>query len=92
MVLIAELYVGSTSVLMYSTTDSLTVDVRSMGWDTVMTNLPYGHQFRNQRRLIQDHFNQQAVIPLRPHQRKETCTFLLGLLNRPWAFEHEIKR
>ncbi|TFY83467.1 hypothetical protein EWM64_g548 [Hericium alpestre] len=44
------------------------------------------------RRLIQDHFNQQAILAYRPLQRLETCTLLLGLLQKPEAFIRHVRR
>ena len=63
-----------------------------MGWDSVLTNLPYGERFRKHRRLIQEAFSPQAILAFRPLQRMEACTLLLGLLESPDSFMGHVRR
>ncbi|PIL26517.1 cytochrome P450 [Ganoderma sinense ZZ0214-1] len=49
----------------------------SMGWDSVINNLPYGERFRKHRKWLQDAFTSKAALmSYRPIQRRETYTLL----------------
>ena len=63
-----------------------------MGWDKVLSFLPYGEKFRRHRRMMQQHFNSQAVSRLRPLQRKELYTMLENLIKSPEDYSHHIFR
>ncbi|KAI0060162.1 cytochrome P450 [Artomyces pyxidatus] len=78
--------------LNYSCRPRLVLIVELMGWDSVITNLPYGDRFRKHRRLIQDHFSAQAIVDFRSLQRKEAYTLLEGLFETPDDFIRHIRR
>ncbi|KAA1466823.1 cytochrome P450 [Dentipellis sp. KUC8613] len=78
--------------LNYSCRPRMVLMSELMGWDSVITNMPYGERFRKHRRLIQDHFNQQAALEFRPLQRRESCLLLAGLLDAPDAFDRHVRR
>ncbi|KAI0363937.1 cytochrome P450 [Pilatotrama ljubarskyi] len=64
-----------------------------MGWDNVITHMPYGERFRKHRRWMQDGFQSKAaLLGYRPIQRRETYTFLSGLLESPADFVNHIHR
>ena len=63
-----------------------------MGWDCVVTHLPYGARFRKHRRLIQDGFNQNAILAYRPTQEQESIILLDGFLKTPTAFIPHVRR
>lgn len=65
----------------------------SMGWDSVLNNLPYGDRFRKHRKWLQDAFvSKAALATYLPIQRRETYTLLAGLCDRPELFMEHIKR
>ncbi|ETW79741.1 cytochrome P450 monooxygenase 105 [Heterobasidion irregulare TC 32-1] len=78
--------------LNYSCRPRLVLIAEMMGWDSVLTNLPYGERFRKHRRLIQEAFSPQAILAFRPLQRMEACTLLLGLLESPDSFMGHVRR
>ena len=63
-----------------------------MGWDKVISFLPYGKKFRRQRKMMMQHFNAQAVSQFYPIQRKELYKLLNNLLETPEGFYHHIFR
>ncbi|KAI0351242.1 cytochrome P450 [Trametes cingulata] len=64
-----------------------------MGWDNVITHMPYGERFRKHRRWMQDGFqSRDALQGYRPIQRRETYTLLSGLLESPADFVNHIHR
>ena len=64
-----------------------------MGWDNVITHMPYGDRFRKHRRWMHDHFQTKTALEgYRPIQRRETYTLLSGLLESPAAFLSHINR
>ncbi|KAI0819811.1 cytochrome P450 [Trametes gibbosa] len=64
-----------------------------MGWDNVITHMPYGDRFRKHRRWMHDNFQtKDALLGYRPVQRRETYTMLAGLLESPAAFDEHIHR
>lgn len=63
-----------------------------MGWDRVLAFLPYGDRFRKHRKMIQQHFNAQAVVRFQPLQRTEIYVLLHNLLKSPEVFDNHIKR
>ena len=66
---------------------------RRMGWDNVITHMPYGDRFRKHRRWMHDHFQTKTALEgYRPIQRRETYTLLSGLLESPAAFLSHINR
>ncbi|KAI0045176.1 cytochrome P450 [Auriscalpium vulgare] len=78
--------------LNYSCRPRLVLIAELMGWDSVITNLPYGDRFRKHRRMIWDHFNPQSVMAFRPLQRSEACVFLLGLAETPEELIRHVRR
>ena len=68
------------------------VFVNRMGWDSVLAFLPYGDRFRKHRRLMQQHFNVQAVVNFRNLQKAEIYTLLQNLLIAPGQFRHHFHR
>ncbi|THH18237.1 hypothetical protein EW146_g2711 [Bondarzewia mesenterica] len=76
----------------YSCRPRLVLLVELMGWDSVLTNMPYGERFRKHRKLIQEAFTPQAILAFRPLQRMETCMLLLGLLEKPQSFMALVRR
>lgn len=65
----------------------------SMGWDNVITHLPYGDRFRKHRRWMHDNFqSKDALLGYRPVQRRETYTMLAGLLESPVEFIEHVHR
>ncbi|EGN94698.1 hypothetical protein SERLA73DRAFT_187752 [Serpula lacrymans var. lacrymans S7.3] len=63
-----------------------------MGWESVVTQMPYGDRFRRHRRLIQDHFSRSMVESFRPIQTQEVHNLLNGLLENPELFSTHIRR
>lgn len=63
-----------------------------MGWDRALAFLPYGERFRKHRKMIQQHFNAQAVIRFQSLQRTEIYILLNNLLKSPEAFDNHIRR
>ena len=63
-----------------------------MGWGAILAFLPYGDRFRRQRRLVQQHFNQQAITAYRPVQQKEILGLMSRLIETPDNFIHHIHR
>ncbi|OBZ74506.1 O-methylsterigmatocystin oxidoreductase [Grifola frondosa] len=64
-----------------------------MGWDSVITHMPYGDRFRKHRKWIQDAFQyKRAVMSYRRIHFRETYTLLTGLLQKPEDFMAHIKR
>jgi cytochrome P450 len=63
-----------------------------MGWGAILAFLPYGDRFRRQRRLVQNHFNQQAVAAYQPVQQKEIYGMVNRLMKTPEEFVHHIHR
>lgn len=63
-----------------------------MGWNTILAFLPYGDKFRKHRRMMQQHFNSQAVVGFRPFQRVEVHTLLDNLLKSPQNFVQHFHR
>ncbi|KAI0705960.1 cytochrome P450 [Cerioporus squamosus] len=64
-----------------------------MGWDNVVTHMPYGDRFRKHRRWMHDNFQTRpALHGYRPIQQRETYTLLSGLLETPGDFLSHINR
>ncbi|KAH8116037.1 cytochrome P450 [Phellopilus nigrolimitatus] len=61
-----------------------------MGWGTTMPLLPYGPRLRKQRRMMQKHFNSQALSSFKTLQEDEVRKFLCRLLARPANFLDDI--
>ncbi|KAH8116038.1 cytochrome P450 [Phellopilus nigrolimitatus] len=59
---------------------------KSYGWGITMPLLPYGPRLRKQRRMMQKHFNPQAITSFRTLQEEEVRKFLGHLLARPTNF------
>ena len=62
-----------------------------MGWDGILSLLPYGDKFRKQRRMFQ-YFNPQVVHRLRSIQEAELYTLLDDVLTSPENFSMHINR
>lgn len=52
----------------------------------MMAFLRYGNRFRAQRRLMQQHFNSQAISSFRPLQYVQVSAFLKNILASPEEF------
>ena len=76
----------------YSDRPRLVLFCEMMGWDKILAFLPYGDKFRKHRRMMQQHFNSQAVVGFRPLQRVELYTLLDNLLKSPENFAHHFHR
>lgn len=63
-----------------------------MGWEDALGFLPYGDKFRKQRKMIQQHFNIQAVSKFHPIQTRELNTLLVNLLDTPDDFIRHVFR
>ncbi|KAH8116042.1 cytochrome P450 [Phellopilus nigrolimitatus] len=61
-----------------------------MGWGITIPFLSYGTRLRKQRRMMQKHFNPQAITSFRALQEAEVCKFLGHLLARPANFLDDI--
>ena len=58
------------------------------GWDFAMPVVPYGAQWRKQRKTFQQHFHANEVYKDMPIQRQEVHTLLRRLLVTPEDFFH----
>ncbi|EIW56861.1 cytochrome P450 [Trametes versicolor FP-101664 SS1] len=77
----------------YSDRPRLILLAELMGWDNVITHLPYGDRFRKHRRWMHDNFQSKAaLLGYRPVQRRETYTMLAGLLESPVEFIEHVHR
>ncbi|EGN94699.1 hypothetical protein SERLA73DRAFT_187753 [Serpula lacrymans var. lacrymans S7.3] len=63
-----------------------------MGWELVLTQMPYGDRFKRHRRLFQDHFSRSMVQSFRPIQTQEVHNLLNGLITRPEWFQTHVRR
>lgn len=63
-----------------------------MGWKDILGFLPYGEKFRKQRKMMQQHFNAQAVMNFYPVQQRELNTLLNDLLDSPEKYSCHIFR
>lgn len=63
-----------------------------MGWDKVMSFLPYGNKYRRQRKMMMQRFNAQAIADYRPIQQRELHKLLNNLLDAPEGFYHHTFR
>lgn len=81
------------SIAAAASTDPHASSLPSMGWDSVINNLPYGERFRKHRKWLQDAFTSKAALmSYRPIQRRETYTLLAGLCDSPEFFMDHITR
>ncbi|KAF8884185.1 cytochrome P450 [Infundibulicybe gibba] len=62
-----------------------------MGWDVIMSFLPYGSAWRARRRLFHEHFHLSAVEKYKPIQARGSRDFLQRLLDNPDNFMHLIR-
>ncbi|KAI0632690.1 cytochrome P450 [Trametes polyzona] len=77
----------------YSSRPRLILLAELMGWDNVITHLPYGERFHKHRRWMQQGLQSKAaLLGYRPIQHRETCTLLAGLLESPTGFIDHIHR
>ncbi|KAI0640974.1 cytochrome P450 [Trametes meyenii] len=77
----------------YSSRPRLILLSELMGWDSVITHMPYGDRFHKHRRWIRDGFQtKDALFGYRPVQRRETYTLLAGLLESPAGLVDHLQR
>ncbi|CDO69938.1 hypothetical protein BN946_scf184836.g12 [Trametes cinnabarina] len=77
----------------YSSRPRLVLLSELMGWDNVITHMPYGERFRKHRRWMQEGLqSKNALFGYRSVQRRETYTLLAGLLESPADFASHIHR
>ncbi|OSD03845.1 cytochrome P450 [Trametes coccinea BRFM310] len=77
----------------YSSRPRLVLLSELMGWDNVITHMPYGDRFRKHRRWMHEGLqSKEALLGYRPVQRRETYTLLAGLLETPADFASHIHR
>ena len=63
-----------------------------MGWNTIFGFLPYGVQWRKQRKSFHEYFQPSVVNKYQPIQRREAQAFLRRLLVTPDNFFHHIRQ
>ncbi|TFK36163.1 cytochrome P450 [Crucibulum laeve] len=63
-----------------------------MGWNAVLTFLPYGKQFQKHRTLIQDYFSRKKCESYQHYQIEETRVLLHQLSENPKAYDDHLKR
>ncbi|KAH8114944.1 cytochrome P450 [Phellopilus nigrolimitatus] len=62
------------------------------GLGNTMPFMRYGERFRLQRRLMQQHFNSQAIPSFRPLQHEQVSIFLKNMLTSPERLVHHVHR
>lgn len=63
-----------------------------MNWKNFTWALPYGDQFRRQRRYMHDYMNPHAISALRSIQTKSVHSLLDSLLKDPDRFDKHVYR
>ncbi|KAI8992776.1 cytochrome P450 [Trametes punicea] len=77
----------------YSDRPRLVLLSELMGWDNVITHMPYGDRFRKHRRWMQDGLQSKDILfGYRSIQRRETYTLLAGLIESPADFASHVHR
>jgi cytochrome P450 len=62
-----------------------------MGWDFNAGFMPYGPQWRRQRRLFQQAFKRVTSLSYRPEQTRKVNNMLSGLLTSPDDFRDHVR-
>ncbi|KAF5315354.1 hypothetical protein D9619_007133 [Psilocybe cf. subviscida] len=75
---------------LYSDRPRLTM-INLMGWDFASSLMPYGPQWRKQRRLFQQAFKRATSLSYRPEQTRKINDMLYGLLTSPDDFREHLK-
>ncbi|OCH85972.1 cytochrome P450 monooxygenase [Obba rivulosa] len=77
----------------YSGRPRLTLLVELMGWDSVITHMPYDSRWRKHRKWIQEALQcKDALLSYRPLHRRETYIFLSSILDKPDMLLSHIRR
>ncbi|KAF5315269.1 hypothetical protein D9619_007193 [Psilocybe cf. subviscida] len=75
---------------LYSDRPRLTM-INLMGWDFAASLLPYGSQWRKQRRLFQQAFKRVSSLSYRSEQTRKVNDMLYDLLMSPDDFRNHVK-
>ncbi|KAG7441948.1 cytochrome P450 [Guyanagaster necrorhizus] len=63
-----------------------------MGWDRVLSLMPYGKRFHRHRKLFQTHFGRQECREYLGMQQQEAIVLVKGLMDRPGDYDAIVGR
>jgi len=66
--------------------------VNRMGWEKCVAFMPYGKEFRQHRRMLNEYFNQEKCVGYRVHQAAEAKKLVRNIINTPEAFMDHLSR